>query len=618
MAKFDLHCNVKIYFIFGFLFWSTESYCANRPVKKPSSIISNNSNIFEAVTNNGSKIFCLKHKNKIISGKRRTLKNNKIEFTTYKSIITSQVNMLKKSKSKNYLKKIAQLKSKLLTLEQACNKAEDNPSNQPDNPNPGNENTPSPGPALSEKDNSLSYEEAQHLFRRAGFGGTPEEINLAVQTGLRSTIDRLLTVQSTLELDNEVIGLLDGDPEPQSPPDEISEYGLRLAFLTYMLKSPNQLKEKMAFFWHDLLAASARSLSKNSHHLVQDYLNILRENSLGNIRSILQKITVNGLMLRWLDGDKNKAGAVNENYAREFWELFTLERGNYTEKDISEAARAFTGWTLKWDDSTHRYEVAFVPSAVDNKSKVIFENTSFKQIGNFTGEDIVNITLDHNPAASRHFAKAIYKFLTKSEPSSAVVDILAQILKQSNFEITPAIKKILLSKEFFAVENRSNSVKTPIEFCIGLMRSSALPIYDIRYLERAIRDSGLTLLNPPSVKGWDDNEYWINDQWMINRASFVHSVLNEASPMDENFSLNYLLPSDTANSEQFLNSVVSRLGLKLNPEKTTNVNYYLNYIRQWNAQLEPWLFDPRHKENFESKARGLLFILAQDDSYQMN
>ena len=484
------------------------------------------------------------------------------------------------------------------------------------NPNNGNPETPTE--ILSEFQDNLSREDAQHLYRRVGFGGTEQEISLAVQNGLRATVERLLNPTETPELDREVVGLFDGDPEPQSPSDEISEYGLRLVFLTYMLKSPNQLKEKMAFFWHDHLAASARVVSGHSHHLVQDYLDIIRENSLGNIRTILQKITTNGMMLRWLDGDKNKVGSVNENYAREFWELFSLGRDFYTEKDISEAAKAFTGWTLKWDESTKRYEVAFVPTLLDKSSKTIFEDSPFTQVGDFKGEDIINLTLDKHPQSAKHFANSIYKFLVKTQPSITTTELMAKILKDNNFSITPLLRKILLSKEFFSISNRFNSVKTPLEFTLGLLRATQLPLYDIRYLERNIRDSGLTLLNPPSVKGWDDNEYWINDQWMINRANFVHDILNEASPMDSEFSLRYLLTAENSSSEQFLTDVTSRFGIKLTTPKSSNNDRYLNYIRKWNDILEPWLFDPRHQENFESKARGLLFILAQDENYQMN
>ena len=128
---------------------------------------------------------------------------------------------------------------------------------------------------------------------------------------------------------------------------------------------------------------------------------------------------------------------------------------------------------------------------------------------------------------------------------------------------------------------------------------------------------GQTIIQPPSVKGWDDNEYWLNDQWLMYRASWIHTILNEDSPDFQDFSLAYLLPTPTANSDQFLRYVMQRLDVTQSPVEVQNITYYLNYIRQWNNIEMPWLFDPRHEENYEKKARGLLYILMQDESYQM-
>ncbi|MFN8390672.1 MAG: DUF1800 domain-containing protein [Bdellovibrionota bacterium] len=474
------------------------------------------------------------------------------------------------------------------------------------------------GDVLQPAADTLSVEDAQHLYRRAGFGGTAEEISTAVSAGLRATVEKLLTVVPTPAIDQQAQGVFDGDPDPESPPDYFTDEGVRYAFLLHMLKSPNQLREKMAYFWHDLFAASYRVLGGQDGHFVYDYYRILRENALGNVRTLAHQMTTNGLMLTWLDGAKNRVGQVNENYAREFWERFSLGRDQYTEHDIAEAARAYTGWTIRYDDQTERDQVVFIPSNVDTSVKTIFENTPWQQSGAFTAYDIVDRTLDAHPTAPRYFALQLYRFLVHEEPSGAIVAALAGDLKRSNYEITPLVRRILLSREFFASSARKSGVKTPIEYALGLLRNLGLSTFDIRYVDQSIRNMGQTLLAPPSVKGWDDDDYWLNDQWMAARASFVHEVLNEASPIIDNFSLAYLLPSPTATGTQFLAAVSARLGIHLSAARSANIDRYLNYVRQWDDTDEPWLFDPRHTENFEIKARGLLFILAQDDDYQLD
>lgn len=496
----------------------------------------------------------------------------------------------------------------------------------PLNPEPPQPPTPPTPPAPPPPDSSsvlqpapdrLSLEAAHHLFRRAGFGATQSDLDFAMRNGLTATVDKLLTVVDTPELDAQELTLLDGDPEPQSPPDKVTELGVRLAFLNHMWKSPNQLREKMAYFFHDLWAASSRSVPGHNGHFVLDYYRILRRNALGNIKTLAQQMTINGMMLYFLDGRLNRVGAVNENYAREFWELYTLGEGNYTEADIAESARAFTGWSVAWNNNTKRDEVIFTPAAVDQGNKVIFAGMPWQQTGPFNAQDLVNITFNVHPAAARHYARALYKFFVKVNPTEPIVDNLAALLRASNFEVAPAVRRILLSQEFFSDSARRAGVKTPTEYALGVLRNTGLPLYDIRYIERASRNMGQTLMQPPSVKGWDDNEYWLNDQWLMYRASWIHTILNEDSPDFQDFSLAYLLPSPTANSDQFLRYIMQRIDVTQSPVEVQNITYYLNYLRQWNNVEVPWLFDPRHEENYEKKARGLLYILMQDESYQM-
>ena len=259
----------------------------------------------------------------------------------------------------------------------------------------------------------------------------------------------------------------------------------------------------------------------------------------------------------------------------------------------------------------------YVPSFFDTGTKVIFQGKPYQRVGAFNAADLVNITLDHHPEAPRHLARALYKFFVKVEPTEPIVAELAALLKSSNYEVAPAVRRILSSRAFFSTEARRAGVKTPLEFTIGLLHATGLE-FRINHLQWKLEDMGFMLYAPPSVKGWDDDGYWLNDQWTISRVGFIHDVLNDNSYRNDNFSLAYLLPSATADANAFLLAVSSRLSVDLSAQEKTHVLGYLNWIKNWDDTTEPWLFDPRHSDNFETKARGLLFILAQHDSYQMD
>jgi hypothetical protein len=207
--------------------------------------------------------------------------------------------------------------------------------------------------------------EARHLLRRVAFAAPQAEVERCVRDGLARTVDRLLDAPLDTVAEAEADALVE---DPLHPRFE----DLERAWLSLMVRTQAPAREKMALFWHQRLAVSGRMLDGGSLRWMQEYRDLLRREGLGNYRTMLKELTRNGAMLVWLTGLPSSKAHPNENYAREFWELFTLGVDvAYTQPDIQEAARAFTGWDARWDEATELYELWFDPEAHDEGTKTI-------------------------------------------------------------------------------------------------------------------------------------------------------------------------------------------------------------------------------------------------------
>jgi uncharacterized protein (DUF1800 family) len=224
-------------------------------------------------------------------------------------------------------------------------------------------------------------------------------------------------------------------------------------------------------------------------------------------------------MLLYLDNARNQRAHPNENFARELMELFTLGIGNYTEQDIRESARAFTGWTVGRDGG-------FVenPRQHDDGQKTFLGRT-----GNFGGGDVIDIIFQQ-PAAPRWFARKLLTYFVYDDPEPALVDGVAALLGRNEFNLQPVMSVLLRSKVFFSTRAYRALVKSPVEFVVGTCQ-----LYGVRDVTPAtlneLRRMGQTIFHPPSVKGWDGGITWLNSQTVITRENFA-SALVAAMPTD--------------------------------------------------------------------------------------
>ncbi|MGJ1378229.1 DUF1800 domain-containing protein [Sphingobacterium multivorum] len=290
---------------------------------------------------------------------------------------------------------------------------------------------------------------------------------------------------------------------------------INLKFLQEMVSSEDQLREKMAFFWHGHFAS--RSGSPQFNELL---LNKIRENALGNFKSLLLAVSTSPAMLNFLNNQQNSKGHPNENFARELMELFTMGRGNYTEHDVREAARAFTGWSYNKD-------------AVFIQRKDIHDEgmkTFLGKTGNFDGNAILDIILEQ-PAAAKFIATKIYRFFVNEKADDKLIHRLSEKLYATGYEIMPLLEDIFTSPWFFKKEHMGSKIKSPIELMVGMMRILDMKVGVPENLITYQKLLGQMLLYPPNVAGWPSGRSWIDSSTLLLRMQ-MPQIWTGLRPLD--------------------------------------------------------------------------------------
>ncbi|RYD68844.1 MAG: DUF1800 domain-containing protein, partial [Sphingobacteriales bacterium] len=285
------------------------------------------------------------------------------------------------------------------------------------------------------------------------------------------------------------------------------------------------LREKMTLFWHGHFACRS-----NNPMYAQQLNNIQRQHGLGSFRTLLIEVSKSPAMLQYLNNQQNKKGKPNENFARELMELFTLGRGNYTENDIKESARAFTGWTYDKDGTFF-----FRKNQHDDGTK-----TFFGKIGNFEGENIIDIILD-KPETATFISRKIYKFFVNDTPNEEHVKELANHFYNAKYDISEMMRKLFTADWFYSPENVGTKIKSPSEFLIGLSREFFVTYNKPQVLIQLQSSLGQYLFNPPNVAGWPGGQNWIDSSSLMLRMRIPSLVLNDgeidfsgkADPEDE-------------------------------------------------------------------------------------
>src|SRR5271165_1661408 len=400
-----------------------------------------------------------------------------------------------------------------------------------------------------------SYDFAAHLLERAGFGGTPEQIaRLAAMTsdeavshlvdyksvpndhlepfdpsgvwdpGLRDFPPSRVAATRRAERDGEALGVKvkpQGERRLQPVVDRFF-YWLRATLLETrrlanwwadrMVATTHPLEEKMALFWHGHFATGEEKV--RDYRKMEQQLTLLHRQATGNFRELLIEVARGPAMLVYLDAAQNVKGAPNENFAREVMELFTMGVGNYSEQDIREGARAFTGWID--DDLAFKVD----PTKHDDGQK-----TFLGRPGNFDGVDILRIILEQKVTAE-YISGKLYRYFVRDDISPSMQARLGAVLRDNDYEIAPLLRTMFLSRDFYAAPSFGTRIKGPVELVVSTYRKLGVRrLAGIPDLFVVSRELGQVLLNPPTVAGWAQGRAWITPGLLLARGNFAREVL---------------------------------------------------------------------------------------------
>jgi uncharacterized protein (DUF1800 family) len=371
----------------------------------------------------------------------------------------------------------------------------------------------------------LGPDNARHLLNRAGFGASLAEVETFARLTRAQATERLLTVKGN------VLPAPDWVREPYFAPGRLREmdaetrtrlqaerversFALREWWLRQMLTTPDPLHERMTLFWHNHFVSSLQKVQLPQMMYRQNVL--LREHALGNFGKLLHAVARDPAMLRYLDSASNRKGRPNENFARELMELFTLGEGHYTEQDVKEVARAFTGWSLGPEG-----EFMFRPALHDDGPKTVFGRE-----GRFGGGEVLDLLLER-PETATLIARKLWIEFVSPQPVPAEVSRIAAALRSSGYDIRAALRVLFNADAFYAPANRGVLIKSPVDLVVGTLRQFEFEVPDVLPFVFATGQFGQVLFAPPNVKGWPGGELWINATTLLQRKQLLDTLFQD-------------------------------------------------------------------------------------------
>lgn len=389
---------------------------------------------------------------------------------------------------------------------------------------------------------------AAHLLNRAGFGGTPADVEKLVKLGLEKAVSHLVDYEKIPDdtsppgdwANREVLLALmqsirdlaekarDAKTEEEKRAfaqkrleanrDEQREQvrqllELRGWWLRRMAEGPRPLQEKLTLFWHGHFATSVQKVKATFLMYLQN--ETFRQLGSGNWLTLLEAVTKDPAMLIWLDQAQSRKEHPNENYAREVMELFALGEGNYTEKDVTEGARAFTGYTLNRGRAEYEYR-AFMH---DNGVKTVLGKT-----GNLGGMDVLE-QIVAQPQAARFISAKLWRFFAAENPSSQLIETLANVFRRNGNNFKPLLRTMFLSEEFYADSVIRTQVKSPVQWLVSSVRMLEHELPGPVVCTMMLRQLGQELFAPPNVKGWDGGLSWITTNNLLARYNLAATLV---------------------------------------------------------------------------------------------
>ena len=380
----------------------------------------------------------------------------------------------------------------------------------------------------------MGYDDARHLLARSGFAPTVAEVQIYAKLTRAQAVDKLLNeTRSAAQTPapswvNEPptslrdIKQLSDEARKQLQRQQI-ERGVELRGWWYqeMLATPTPLTERMTLFWHNHFVSSQQKV-KSAQLMYRQHV-LLRRQALGNFGELLHAVSKDPAMIVYLDNATNRRGHPNENFAREVMELFTLGVGHYTEQDIKEVARAFTGWSL--DRATGEFR--FYPLLHDAGPKTVLGRS-----GDFDGDAVLDILLAQ-PQTAELISTKLWREFVSPNADAKEVKRLAAIFREARYEMKPLLRALFTSDAFYAPANRARLIKSPVDLLVGTLRQFGIKGVDTRLLVFSGRQLNQDLFGPPNVKGWPGGEDWINSTTLLARKQFMERIFRmEEMPID--------------------------------------------------------------------------------------
>ncbi len=437
----------------------------------------------------------------------------------------------------------------------------------------------------------------QHLLWRAAFGPMAENVNELADVSQKE-LYKILEKTSSKKPDeinvatNAFDGLIKGvqdlgqmqkltqDQKKQLRKQSVDDIkNLNITWLNEMINSEAQLREKMSLFWHGHFACRVVNI-----YFQQQLLNVIRANALGNFGDLLREVSKSPAMLSFLNNQQNRKQHPNENFAREVMELFTMGRGNYTETDIREAARAYTGWGFNV-----KGEFVNRPFLHDTGSKTFLGKT-----GNFDGDDIIDIILEQKATAKFITAK-IYKYFVNDEVDNEKVEKLAEKFYRDNYNLQKLMNEIFLSDWFYEEKNIGTRIKSPVELIVGVRRLIPMELEKPESQLLFQRVLGQVLFYPPNVAGWPGGKNWIDSSALMFRMRLAQILTNADAFL--------IQPKDDDDT------MMGMEGVDKNPKANQ-----LQVNVDWDSVVK--VFDKTSRENLSQKVNDI--VLQTKDSINPN
>ena len=477
--------------------------------------------------------------------------------------------------------------------------------------------------SISEKRSLVS-----HLIRRAGFGATQKELDLLEKIDYDDIVDEILNPGSSNHMSELYIRRFHTEVHEQ----RVGPWAAK-EWLYRMVTTETPILEKIALFWHGIFATGYAKTNQARALSVQ--IDMFRKFGLGKFDNLLEEISKDPAMIIWLDNQDNHNGAINENFGREILELFSMGIGNYTEDDVKECSRAFTGWTLKnaeymtvramkdsiWPYGRISWHYEYREKDHDQDTKTFLGET-----GNFNGHDVVRI-ISKQEATARFISRHLYDFFVADEvpvpqwPYTPPRDEYAiQTLVDSYMQNNHDLKEVLrtLFKSDFFKKSTYERVKCPAEYVAGCLRVSnsiSRPTLLMNEAESVIAYMGQSLLNPPSVEGWHEGTEWINSGSIVERVNFSHKIWSNTNSSEIKDITNRLAVHTELDPESAVNLCFSFMGI---PDKNIEESTYNAIVTntQKKGSIKFGNNSTSEREFAEKRISEILGLIASSKEYQ--